>query len=93
MLAPIVFLWSERSKSNGKRSGEEEHEGRSSPHKSKMKRKSSSDAMGSGAPSPEARYTHRVTPVGSPRSDGMNEEKAKLGESRIQLGVARLRII
>ena len=49
--------------------------------------------MGSGAPSPEARYTHRVTPVGSPRSDGMNEEKAKLGESRIQLGVARLRII
>ena len=53
-----------------------------------MKRKSSTDTMGSSASSAEAHYTHRITPVGSPRSDGMNEEKAKLGESRIQLGVA-----
>lgn len=57
-----------------------------------MKRKSSTDTMGSSASSAEAHYTHRITPVGSPRSDGMNEEKAKLGESRIQLGVASIHV-
>ena len=57
-----------------------------------VKRKSSTDTMGSSASSAEAHYTHRITPVGSPRSDGMNEEKAKLGESRIQLGVASIHV-
>jgi len=68
---------------------EEEH---GSSQAKTMKRKSSTDTMGSSASSAEAHYTHRITPVGSPRSDGMNEEKAKLGESRIQLGVASIHV-